>query len=399
MAERDRIINSYFPTRTSIFLNQCITYSTPLYPSTDAPEYSLPSGGYLTGTLSITNPDGVGAVYYTLDGSDPRVPDTVQMVFSTGTPVEAKGITLNGTTATVDLPGNGLVNGQTVAISGANQAQYNTTSAVIFNVTNDTFEYTITGSPASPATGTIYVTPYGITRNGTTATVTLPGHGFANGDLVMITGATPTAYNGVYPIYNVTTNTFSYTVSGSPASPATGSIYVRRVDKTVSGIAYSGTTATATVANHGFVNGQLVRITGASPTQYDGDFIITVVNANTFTYTMASTPGSNASGTMAATKVVSSSAILYTGPIALAQSARIKARVLNGTTWSALDDQQIYVNPSASAANLAVTEVNYHPLAPAAGSAYNTDDFQFIELKNTSSANHRFDRRAIDAWI
>ena len=105
--------------------------------------------------------------------------------------VEAKGITLSGTTATVRLPDHGLVNGQTVAISGASQGQYNTTSAVIFNVTQDTFDYTVTGSPTSPATGTIYVTPYGITRNGTTATVTLPGHGFANGNLVLITGATP----------------------------------------------------------------------------------------------------------------------------------------------------------------------------------------------------------------
>ena len=35
--------------------------------------------------------------------------------------------------------------------------------------------------------------------------------------------------------------------------------------------------------------------------------------------------------------------------------------------------------------NLAVTEVNYHPAPPPAGSVYNTDDFQFIELKNTSS--------------
>ena len=113
-----------------------------------------------------------------------------------------------------------------------------------------------------------------------------------------------------------------------------------------------------------------MRITGASPTQYDGDFIITVVNANTFTYTMASTPGSNASGQWRPPESFRSSAILYTGPITLAQSARIKARVLNGTTWSALDNQQFYVNPPAICGKPRRHRSELPPgLAPAAGSA------------------------------
>ena len=279
VAERDYLLKTYFPVRTSIFISQCKTYfvnGKPLYPVPIAPEYSLPSGGYVSDPLTIINPGGTGVVYYTLDGSDPRVSDTVQMVFSTGQPIEVKSITLSGTTATVKLPDHGLVNGQTVAISGAREGPYNTTSAVIFNVTQDTFDYTVTGSPTSPATGTIYVTPYGITRNGTTATMTLPGHGFANGNLVLITGATQANFNGIFTIFNVTPNTFSYIVSGSPTSPATGTIYVRRVDKTVSNITYSGTIATATVVNHGFIEGDLVRIVGASPSQYNGDFIITL---------------------------------------------------------------------------------------------------------------------------
>jgi hypothetical protein len=388
VAERDRLLNSYFPVRTDIFLTQNKNYlvnGNPLYPAISAPEYSMPNGGYITGLLSISDYGGANITYYTLDGSDPRVSNTVQWVLNTGTPLEVKSVTLSGTTATVRLLNHALVNGQTVAISGANESQYNTTSAVIFNVTQDTFDYTITGSPASPASGTIYVTTYGITRNGTAAIVTLEGHGFANGDLVLISGASPTNYNGIFTISNVTVNTFSYIVSGSPTSPATGTIYVRRVDKSVSGITYSDTLATATVDNHGFVTGDVVRITGATPAQYNGEFIITYVNANTFTYTMASSPGANASGTMAATRVVSPTAIRYTGPITLAQSAQVKARVLNGTTWSALDNQPFFVNTPASTSNLAVTEVNYNPVLPDAGSGFSTDDFQFIELQNTSS--------------
>ncbi len=391
VSERDWLLTSYFPARTSNFLDQNKNYrinGNPLYPALPASEYSLPSGGYINGPLTITNPGGLSVVYYTLDGSDPRVADTVRLVQNAGTPIEAKSIVLNGTTATVKLPNHGFVNGQTISISGANESQYNNSAAVIFNVTQDTFDYTVSIIPAppnSPATGTIYVMSYGITRSGSTAIVTLPGHGFANGDRVLITGAAQADYNGIVTISNVTPNTFSYNVSNSPASPATGTIYVRRVDKAVSSITYSGTLATATIAGHGFVTGDIVRIVGASPTQYNGDFIITVVDSNTFTYHMMSAPASNATGIMAAIKVVSPTAHRYTGPITLAQSTRVKVRVINWPTWSALSDQQFYVNTPAAADNLAVTEVNYHPISPAAGSPYNTDDFQFIELKNTSA--------------
>ena len=61
-----------------------------------------------------------------------------------------------------------------------------------------------------------------ITRSGSTATVTLTSHGFSNGDEVTITGATQTEYNGSFIISNVATNTFDYTVTGTPATPATG---------------------------------------------------------------------------------------------------------------------------------------------------------------------------------
>lgn len=67
-----------------------------------------------------------------------------------------------------------------------------------------------------------------ITRSGTTATATSAAHGYANGDYVLIAGANETQYNGTFTISNVTTNTFDYTVSGSPATPATGTITVQR---------------------------------------------------------------------------------------------------------------------------------------------------------------------------
>lgn len=63
-----------------------------------------------------------------------------------------------------------------------------------------------------------------ITRSGSTATVTHTAHGLSNGDEVIIEDADQEAYNGIYTISNVTTNTYDYTVSGTPTTPATGSI-------------------------------------------------------------------------------------------------------------------------------------------------------------------------------
>jgi hypothetical protein len=63
-----------------------------------------------------------------------------------------------------------------------------------------------------------------ITRSGSTATVTRAGHGFQNGDCVLIEGADQAEYNGEFYISNVATDTFDFTVSGTPATPATGTI-------------------------------------------------------------------------------------------------------------------------------------------------------------------------------
>jgi len=64
-----------------------------------------------------------------------------------------------------------------------------------------------------------------ITRSGSTATATQTAHGYSNGDLVYIRGANETEYNvsGV-AVSNVTANTYDYAVSGSPATPATGTL-------------------------------------------------------------------------------------------------------------------------------------------------------------------------------
>jgi hypothetical protein len=66
----------------------------------------------------------------------------------------------------------------------------------------------------------------------------------------------------------------------------------------LTGITHSGTTATATMGSNVYSVSNSVTISGASPSAYDGTFTVTAVNTttHTFSYTMGSTPASNATG-------------------------------------------------------------------------------------------------------
>lgn len=78
-----------------------------------------------------------------------------------------------------------------------------------------------------------------ITRSGTTATVTIQGHGFASGDAVIIMGADQPEYNGRFTIGSVGTSTFTITVPSTAATPATGRIICFRAsDRGFTGVAW-----------------------------------------------------------------------------------------------------------------------------------------------------------------
>ena len=71
-------------------------------------------------------------------------------------------------------------------------------------------------------------------------------------------------------------------------------------EKSVQDLSCSGTTVTASATAHGFTVGQVVFISGASPSAYNGRHVVTTVpDANTFAYRVGSTLGT-ASGTIIA---------------------------------------------------------------------------------------------------
>lgn len=64
-----------------------------------------------------------------------------------------------------------------------------------------------------------------ITRTGAVATLTKVAHGYVVGDIVKISGAVETEYNGNKTVATVpTADTLTYAVTGTPTTPATGTI-------------------------------------------------------------------------------------------------------------------------------------------------------------------------------
>ena len=71
--------------------------------------------------------------------------------------------------------------------------------------------------------------------------------------------------------------------------------------QTLTSVTSSGTTATATLAAHGYSDGQVVLIAAADQAGYNGTFIIRRVSANVFSYPVASGLVTPATGTITAT--------------------------------------------------------------------------------------------------
>jgi len=73
VSERDRLLNTYFPYRTDNVIVELWYFG--LYPDVDAPIFTPHSGWDMTDfTVTMTNPNSSGTIWYTTDGNDPRLP-------------------------------------------------------------------------------------------------------------------------------------------------------------------------------------------------------------------------------------------------------------------------------------------------------------------------------------
>jgi hypothetical protein len=148
---------------------------------------------------------------------------------------------------------------------------------------NDAYDVSRSGIPVAVTS---------LVRSGSTATgTTALQHGFTTGHSVLIAGATESEYNGTVVVTATGPNTFTYTVAGTPASPATGAIFataqsttrtiaapgVISNDRDVEGTAMTATLGTTTS------NGTLVFNADGSFTYTPGALFVGV---DSFTYSV-----------------------------------------------------------------------------------------------------------------
>lgn len=236
--------------------------------------------------------------------------------------ISVSSITRSGTLGTVTTTTNhGFISGDSVTISGANQSEYNGRKDLISKTSDTTFTFSVPEYPVSPASGSYTASVPSapkavgsISRSGNTATVTLTSHGYVNGQSITIAGATQSQYNGTFSITTIDANTFTYTVSEGPASPAgSGIAAVGSTTKSIAaydsnpnpGVVRSTGSTTVTItttSNHNFLSGNSVTIsgirdsTGTLVPEYNiGPVTLTVTGNRTFTYSIgATTPASPA---------------------------------------------------------------------------------------------------------
>jgi hypothetical protein len=162
---------------------------------------------------------------------------------------------------------NTLINSGT-PLSGANSRmdQWKNSALLIADTTGyyswdgTTFTGPLTG-------GTPLATVTSATTSGSTGTLRFATNAnLLSGASVILTGFTPSGWNGVY---NVTI----------PTLPA------------ITSMTFSGTAATMVFSSaHGLLTNDIITLTGFTPIGWDGTFTVTVTNSTTITFTLAATP-------------------------------------------------------------------------------------------------------------
>jgi hypothetical protein len=142
---------------------------------------------------------------------------------------------------------------------------------------------------AGPTSQTLFAVANGVIYNTGTSTATSVYTGLSNSKFQHVN------------FTNSAGNPYLSAVNGQdPALLYNGTSWIKvattSTAQTISTITHVGTTATLTTAvAHGLVTGNQVTITGATESNYNGTYLITVTGSTTFTYVMATAPASDAS--------------------------------------------------------------------------------------------------------
>lgn len=343
--QRDWILRTFMPQRTDIFLEQL--RKAGLYPEIDAPVFHVGRvprhGGYATRHDNLIMIAPSGDIYYTLDGTDPRVP--TQVLNSGLIPIirsrDPKWVFVPHGPVTSDWMSPGPFDdaGWTITQNNPGGIGYDVTGSYQDRIALDIGDRMFQGHTSC------YVRiPFHIDENSS---------GFDAIELRMQYDDGFVAYLNGREIQRVLFN-------GTPAWDA------------------------AAEGEHGVEDWEVfplrnpqrllrlgenvLAIQGLNVSPESPDFLIAVELAGKPTGG-GDTPGDGGA--------VNPAARLYTGPLNLPHSATLKARTLEGLTWSALNEAVWAVGPVRE--SLRITELMYHPGDTEQETDPNTG---YVELRN-----------------
>jgi len=336
---RDWLLGNFFQQRHAIVLQQL--KNAGLYPDVETPTFYVNEmyqhGGHVDqpARLALTSPSG--AIYYTLDGSDPRRMETTSapgLTTQLVTENAAKKV-LVPTGAMSDDWKDKRIFDATAWISGTGGIGYERGSGYEALIDTD-----LTAQMYHGNTSCYIRIPFTLTENPDNFSFLTLNMRYDDGFIAYING----------------TEVQRISFTGTPAwnSRAESNHEARSVE-------FFNLSSHLNALKRGR---NILAIHGLNVTGTSSDFIISAG----LTAGQRSSPSD---------KGISPAAIEYTGPIALTGTTYIKSRVLDHGTWSALNEATFALGPVAE--NLRITEIMYHPQETGDP---NDPNEEFIELSN-----------------
>ncbi len=343
--ERNWLLSEYFQQRTSIVLNQF--KSRGWYPNVEAPMFYINSSYKHGGLISTRDPFSMrastGTIWYTLDGTDPR--------------------------QTATLSGDGTRT--TLVAENADKRVFVPTGYIGGDwkdggFYNDSSWMECTGSPG----GVGYEH-----SSGYQDFISLGLQELMYGRTTSCYIRIPFTFNDSPDEFNFMTLNIRY--DDGFVAYLNGTEVARR---NFNGTPTWNSRASTTHSDSQAVDFEAINISNFLHLLKRGNNLLAIQGLNASTTSsdlLISVELIAGQGASAGDGGVSTGAIRYTSPINLAHSATVKARVLSGNTWSALNEAIFALDPVVE--NLRITEIMYHPQALTDAGEPNEE---FIELTN-----------------
>jgi len=330
------LINTFFPARSQIVLGQL--KNRILYPQVDASAFQINGtyrhGGHIAANALLSMTGAGGTIWYTLDGFDPRLPGTVPEAAEKTTliPEDAPKRVFVPSTDIGDLWKGALAFDDSAWDLSMGGVGYERSSGYQQLISLDLEEQ--------------------MYAKRTTCYIRIP---FTSGDSsdVFDFMTLKVRYDDGFIAYLNGTEVVRRYFSGTPTWNSNAST----THSDSEAIEFESIDISAFLGNLQR-NGNLLAIHGLNVSTTSSDFLISVELIA-------------GQGATAGASGISPNAIRYTGPITLDHSTNVKARVLSGKTWSALNEAVYAIGPVAEL--LRITEIMYNPMDP---------NEEFIELKN-----------------